>query len=95
MEAISSEPSESENEVVGVAVGPIKGGKQKKKKRYTANKKKCAAEKKRSLGLLYKISQACRRTGQQVASTGMFGTVYNNINMMIRVFEQILGRKSK
>lgn len=78
------------------SVGAATNGKQKKKKRYTENKKQRRnSEKKRSPGLLYELSQACRKTGQQVASTGMFGTVYDNINMMIRVFEQILGRKSK
>ena len=46
-------------------------------------------------GTLYELSRACRKTAQGVASTGLFVTVYDNINLMFRVAEQILGRKSE
>ncbi|KIM79999.1 hypothetical protein PILCRDRAFT_9888 [Piloderma croceum F 1598] len=50
--------------------------------------------KKRSPGTLYELSQACCKTARRVASTGLFITVYNNINMMFRVAEQIVGCKN-
>ncbi|KDQ32258.1 hypothetical protein PLEOSDRAFT_1034860 [Pleurotus ostreatus PC15] len=37
---------------------------------------------------------ACRQTARDVAKTGLFVTVYDNINMMFQVAEQILGRKN-
>jgi hypothetical protein len=55
-------------------------------------KKKCS---KCSPGTLYELSQACCKTARRVASTGLFVSVYDNINLMFRVAEQILGRTSK
>lgn len=57
----------------------------KKKKKHT----------KRTPGKLYKLSQACRKTAQGVASTRLFIAVYDNINLMFGVAEQILGCKSE
>lgn len=51
--------------------------------------------KKRTLGTLFQLSAACRTSARQVGSTGLFVTVYDNINMMVRVAEQVLGRKSE
>jgi hypothetical protein len=51
--------------------------------------------KKRTLGTLFQLSQVCRATARRVGATGLFSTVYDNINMMIRIAEQILGRKSE
>jgi len=55
-------------------------------------KKKCL---KRSPGTLYELSQACRKMAWRVASMGLFVSVYDNINLMFRVAEQILGRTSE
>jgi hypothetical protein len=51
--------------------------------------------KKCTLGTLFQLSQACHATARGIAATGLFATVYDNINMMIRVAEQILGQKSE
>jgi hypothetical protein len=51
--------------------------------------------KKRTLGTLFQLSSACHGTARAVGATHLFSTVYDNINMMIRVAEQILGRKSE
>ncbi|KAJ7353703.1 hypothetical protein DFH08DRAFT_956742 [Mycena albidolilacea] len=40
------------------------------------------------------LSQACRATARALASTGLFLVMYDNINMMVHVAEQILGRKN-
>ena len=55
------------------------------------------AEKKktRSPGTLHLLSQACRQSARKLASSHLFITVYDNINMMIRVAEQVVGRKSR
>ncbi|KAJ7863876.1 hypothetical protein B0H13DRAFT_2069951, partial [Mycena leptocephala] len=37
---------------------------------------------------------ACSATSRAIAATGLFAVVYDNINMMVRVAEQILGRKN-
>jgi len=50
---------------------------------------------KRSPGTLYLLSQACRDTARKIAASHMFVTVYDNINMMTQVAEQIAGRKSR
>ncbi|KAF8157862.1 hypothetical protein B0H34DRAFT_640239, partial [Crassisporium funariophilum] len=47
---------------------------------------------KRTLGTLYLLSQACMGTARKVAASGLFVVVYDNINMMVRIAEQILGR---
>ncbi|RDX50743.1 hypothetical protein OH76DRAFT_1348447 [Lentinus brumalis] len=44
-------------------------------------------------GLLRRICEACRLTARRVARTYVCGHVYDNINMMFRVAEQIVGRK--
>lgn len=49
----------------------------------------------RTLGTLSELSQACRATAQKIANTALFVVVYDNINMMVRIAEQILGRKSE
>lgn len=49
----------------------------------------------RTLGTLFDLSQACRSTARKLADTALFVIVYDNINMMVRVAEQILGRKSE
>jgi hypothetical protein len=48
----------------------------------------------RSAGTLQVLSQACCDTASKIASSHLFITVYDNVNMMIRVAEQIVGRKS-
>ncbi|KAJ7080222.1 hypothetical protein C8R44DRAFT_895442 [Mycena epipterygia] len=45
-------------------------------------------------GLLTLLSNACNATSRSIASSGLFVVVYDNINMMVRVAEQILGRKN-
>ncbi|KAF8968229.1 hypothetical protein BDZ97DRAFT_1916079 [Flammula alnicola] len=50
--------------------------------------------KKQTPGTLYLLSQACRRTAQTVAKSHLFMTVYDNVNMMIRIAEQIIGCKN-
>ncbi|KAJ7131201.1 hypothetical protein C8R44DRAFT_829613 [Mycena epipterygia] len=45
-------------------------------------------------GLLTLLSNACNATSRSIASSGLFVVVYDNINMMVRVSEQILGRKN-
>ncbi len=44
------------------------------------------------LGLLTRISMACRTTTKRLAQTDLLGHVYNNINMVFKIAEQILGR---
>lgn len=61
----------------------------------TMNKQGTYKKKKTSSGTLFLLSQACRQSARKVASTSLFITVYDNINMMIRVAEQVVGRKSK
>ncbi|KAH7903997.1 hypothetical protein BJ138DRAFT_1138637 [Hygrophoropsis aurantiaca] len=43
-------------------------------------------------GTLPLLSDAMRNAARTVAATGLFGTVYDNINMMFRIAEQIVGR---
>lgn len=44
-------------------------------------------------GTLARLSYNMRQQARSVASTGVFGTVYDNINWMARNAEQTLGRK--
>ncbi|THG97288.1 hypothetical protein EW026_g4668 [Hermanssonia centrifuga] len=44
------------------------------------------------LGLLTRISMACRTTTKCLAQTDLLGHVYDNINMVFKIAEQILGR---
>ncbi|KAJ7482617.1 hypothetical protein FB451DRAFT_1350610 [Mycena latifolia] len=55
---------------------------------------KAAVPDARAPGLLTMLSDACNKTSRAIASTGLFAVVYDNINMMVRVAEQILGRKN-
>ncbi|KAL1749781.1 hypothetical protein FB107DRAFT_294881 [Schizophyllum commune] len=48
----------------------------------------------RSPGTLGQLSDACRRTARSLASSRIFGVVYDNINMSVRIAEQIVGRKN-
>jgi hypothetical protein len=43
-------------------------------------------------GSLWQLSSLSRSIAQQVASTGLFGTVYDNINWLKRHAEYVLGR---
>ena len=52
-------------------------------------------KKTRSPGTLHLLSQACRHSARKLASSNLFITVYDNINMMIRVAEQVVGQKSR
>ncbi|KAJ7191551.1 hypothetical protein GGX14DRAFT_600299 [Mycena pura] len=45
-------------------------------------------------GLLSMLSNACTKTSRAIAASGVFMVVYDNINLMVRVAEQILGRKN-
>ncbi|RDB26708.1 hypothetical protein Hypma_005341 [Hypsizygus marmoreus] len=51
--------------------------------------------KKRTQGTLLQLSLACLRTVKRLAATHLFSTGYDNVNFMIRIAEQILGRSSK
>ncbi|KAJ6608202.1 hypothetical protein B0H10DRAFT_2178316 [Mycena sp. CBHHK59/15] len=70
--------------------------KKKPSKKDGKEKKKAKRRKKkvRAPGLLTILSDACNATSRAIAATGMFEVVYDNINMMVRVAEQILGRKN-
>ncbi|KAJ6607730.1 hypothetical protein B0H10DRAFT_2070477, partial [Mycena sp. CBHHK59/15] len=45
-------------------------------------------------GTLSLLSDACRATARAIAATSLFLIMYDNVNMMVRVAEQILGRKN-
>ncbi|KAI0309308.1 hypothetical protein OF83DRAFT_1072222 [Amylostereum chailletii] len=45
-------------------------------------------------GALLQLSESCCFNARHIASVGLFTTVYDNINMMFRVAEQILGRRN-
>ncbi|KAI0350723.1 hypothetical protein OH77DRAFT_1514255 [Trametes cingulata] len=47
----------------------------------------------RGAGLLRRISSACRRATRCCAHSSLCGHVYDNINMVFKIAEQILGRK--
>ncbi|KAJ7288848.1 hypothetical protein C8J57DRAFT_1047484 [Mycena rebaudengoi] len=57
--------------------------------------KKAKKKRVRAPGTLWQLSEACRATARALALTGLFLVMYDNINMMVRVAEQILGRKSE
>ncbi|KAJ6469072.1 hypothetical protein C8R47DRAFT_1151103 [Mycena vitilis] len=65
--------------------------KQADKEKKTAKRRKRKA---RAAGLLLALSDSCNATSRAIAATGLFEVVYDNINMMVRVAEQILGRKN-
>jgi hypothetical protein len=78
------------NDIDGVEPGRHARKNKKKREAKKAKKKRVRAP-----GTLWQLSQACRATARALASTGLFLVMYDNINMMVRVAEQILGRKSK
>ena len=43
-------------------------------------------------GTLHHLSDSLRRRTRNIAATGLYSTVYDNINMMFRNAEQIIGR---
>jgi hypothetical protein len=43
-------------------------------------------------GTLHHLSDSLRRRMRNIAATGLYSTVYDNINMMFRNAEQIIGR---
>ncbi|EJF61026.1 hypothetical protein DICSQDRAFT_41746, partial [Dichomitus squalens LYAD-421 SS1] len=47
----------------------------------------------RGAGLLRRISESCRHTARERGESSLLGHVYDNINMVFKVAEQILGRK--
>ncbi|KAJ7486591.1 hypothetical protein FB451DRAFT_1534500 [Mycena latifolia] len=70
---------------------PGRHAKKNKRRREALRAKKRRA---RAPGTLFLLSEACRATARAVAATSLFLVMYDNINMMVRVAEQILGRKS-
>ncbi|KAJ7679242.1 hypothetical protein DFH06DRAFT_975213 [Mycena polygramma] len=48
----------------------------------------------RAPGLLTSLSDVCSATSRAIAASRMYSVVYDNINMMVRVAEQVLGRKN-
>ena len=46
----------------------------------------------RRTGTLYQLSESMREKTQEIAATGLFGVVYDNINIDLRNAEQIVGR---
>ncbi|KAJ7716911.1 hypothetical protein DFH07DRAFT_973770 [Mycena maculata] len=77
------------NEIDGVELG--RHAKRNKKNRESKKVKKKRA---RAPGTLWQLSEACRATACALAFTGLFLVMYDNINMMVRITEQILGRKN-
>lgn len=51
-----------------------------------------AADEGKRLGTLYQLSDSVREEARRVAATGLYGVVYDNINMNFAVAEQIIGR---
>lgn len=47
------------------------------------------------IGTLHKLSATARDEAREVAQTGLYVTVYDNINFMSRTPEQIIGRSGK
>jgi len=43
-------------------------------------------------GTLHQLSDTMRAEARKISATGLFGTVYDNINMNLRSAEQIVGR---
>ncbi|KAJ7192777.1 hypothetical protein C8J57DRAFT_1657987 [Mycena rebaudengoi] len=68
----------------------------KRKSKPGKNKKKNAKKRKRAhtAGLLSSLREACMLTVRTIALLKLFALVYDNINLMIRIAEQILGRKN-
>ncbi|KAJ7463671.1 hypothetical protein FB451DRAFT_1180152 [Mycena latifolia] len=75
-------------------VDPPVPGRNAKKNKKARKAKKEKKRRMRSPGTLWLLANACRATARAVAATGLFLIVYDNVNMMVRVAEQILGRKN-
>ncbi|KAG6913760.1 hypothetical protein DXG01_004465 [Tephrocybe rancida] len=69
------------------AVAALEGG-------ASENPAEMKKKKMQTLGTLYQLLKACMATAWGVASTGFFVVVYDNINMMVQIAEQVLGRKN-
>ena len=46
----------------------------------------------RSTSTLRQLSTSMREKAREIAATGLFGTVYDNININFSVAEQVVGR---
>ena len=46
-------------------------------------------------GTLHQLSNSMRKKASELAATGVFGTVYDNINMNFKTAEQVIGRHGK
>jgi len=46
-------------------------------------------------GTLLQLSQSCRSAAQEIAATGLFATIYDNINMVAKTAEQTIGRHGR
>ncbi|KAJ7727279.1 hypothetical protein DFH07DRAFT_757734 [Mycena maculata] len=77
---------------IGFSMGYSSIISQETKTKVTANK--LAAKRARAPGTLWQLSEACRATARALTLTGLFLVMYDNINMMVRITEQILGRKN-
>ncbi|KAF7373984.1 hypothetical protein MSAN_00611300 [Mycena sanguinolenta] len=73
---------------------PTTPGKHARRNKENREAKKAKKKRKRTPGTLSLLSDACRTTARILAATGLFLVVYDNINMMVRIAEQILGRKN-
>lgn len=68
---------------------------EKGKPSRSAVKKRNRRKRKRNPGLLPLLNHACTATFRLIAASRLVKLVYDNLNIMSRVAEQILGRKSK
>ncbi|KAJ7235067.1 hypothetical protein C8J57DRAFT_1572916 [Mycena rebaudengoi] len=86
---------DTSNEIDGVdPPEPALPGRHARKNKKRRDTKKAKKKRIRSPGTLSLLSDACRATARAIASTGLFLVMYDNVNMMVRVAEQILGRKN-
>ncbi|KAJ7778908.1 hypothetical protein B0H16DRAFT_1448457 [Mycena metata] len=72
----------------------VEPGRHAKRNKKNREAKKAKKKRIRAPGTLWLLSEACRATAHILASTGLFLIMYDNINMMVRIAEQILGRKN-
>lgn len=56
---------------------------------------KVKKKKMQSPGTLHFLSQACWQSAHKLGSSHLFITMYDNINMMIRVAKKVVGKKSR
>ncbi|KAJ6470301.1 hypothetical protein DFH09DRAFT_1344534 [Mycena vulgaris] len=73
---------------------PVPGRHARRNQKNRQAKKAKKAKRIRGPGTLSLLSDACRTTARVIASSGLFLIMYDNINMMVRIAEQILGRKN-